>query len=124
MRAALTALVAIAAGRRSWALLGPMRELGADSAAMHEDVGRAAAELGIDELVVVGADAAPIIDGARGVDGWTGRTRTAADADAAAAIVTAAVAPGDVVLVKASNSERLWRVADALMDNTVVEVRA
>jgi UDP-N-acetylmuramoyl-tripeptide--D-alanyl-D-alanine ligase len=124
MRAALTALVAIAAGRRSWALLGPMRELGADSAAMHEDVGRAAAELGVDELVVVGADAAPIIDGARGVDGWTGRTRTAADADAAAAIVTAAVAPGDVVLVKASNSERLWRVADALMDNTVVEVRA
>ena len=43
---------------------------------------------------------------------------------ALAAVVIAAVAPGDVVLVKASNSERLWRVADALMDNTALEVGA
>ena len=124
MRAAMTALVAIAAGRRSWALLGPMRELGTDSDAMHQEVGRTAAELDVDELVLVGADAVPIRDGAQSVDGWSGQARTVSDADAAAALLTAAVASGDVVLVKASNSEQLWRVADALMDGTAVEVGA
>jgi UDP-N-acetylmuramoyl-tripeptide--D-alanyl-D-alanine ligase len=38
--------------------------------------------------------------------------------------VAAEVRPDDVVLVKASNSERLWRVADALLETGAVEVSA
>jgi UDP-N-acetylmuramoyl-tripeptide--D-alanyl-D-alanine ligase len=39
-----------------------------------------------------------------------------ADADAALALLRAEVAPGDVVLVKASRAEGLERVADGLLD--------
>jgi UDP-N-acetylmuramoyl-tripeptide--D-alanyl-D-alanine ligase len=124
MRAALGALVRIAAGQgRSWAVLGPMRELGPDSAAMHADVGRAVAELGVEELVTVGPDAEGIASAARSSGGWRGRAQSVADAAAAATLVAGEVSANDVVLVKASNSERLWRVADRLVGSGV-EVRA
>jgi UDP-N-acetylmuramoyl-tripeptide--D-alanyl-D-alanine ligase len=116
-RAALAALARMrGTGRaRTWAVLGPMRELGAESDSLHAAVGVAAAELGVDELVVVGEDAAAIADGARGTPGWTGTLQRVADAAAASDLLRERAASGDIVLVKASNSERLWRVADALL---------
>src|SRR5206468_3562418 len=62
--AALTALVTMARGRRSWAVLGHMAELGPDAPAEHEALGRIAAALGVDRLVLVGAEAEPIGAGA------------------------------------------------------------
>ena len=53
MAAALRALAALGDGRRTWAVLGPMRELGHESAAAHAEVATLAKELGIDELVTV-----------------------------------------------------------------------
>jgi UDP-N-acetylmuramoyl-tripeptide--D-alanyl-D-alanine ligase len=116
-RAALSALARIrgAARGRTWAVLGPMRELGAESDSLHASVGAAAAELAVDELVVVGDDADAIADGARSTAGWTGTVHRVADAAAASALLREQAAGGDIVLVKASNSERLWRVADALL---------
>ena len=123
MRAALRALTSMAAGRRrTWAVLGVMRELGPDAPALHAEVGAEAATLGVDELVVVGADAAPIADGAAAAPGWAGRARCATDVDEATALLRREVRRDDVVLVKASNSEQLWRVADLLARRATVEV--
>nr|MDT0666472.1 cyanophycin synthetase [Micromonospora sp. DSM 115978] len=57
MRAALRALVDLSrgtAGGRSWAVLGPMGELGPAADDAHEALGRLVAEHGVDRLVVVG----------------------------------------------------------------------
>ena len=121
-RAAIDALTAIAAGRRRWAVLGEMRELGAESAALHGEVGRAVAEAGVEELVVVGADA-PYAEGTRAVHGWAGRARDVADADAAGRLLHDEVTGTDVVLVKASNSLRLWTVAESLLADGVQNPR-
>jgi UDP-N-acetylmuramoyl-tripeptide--D-alanyl-D-alanine ligase len=75
------------------------------------------AEAGLAELITVGADAKLYADAAQATPGWTGRARGLADVNEASALLVAEVGPGDVVLVKASNSERLWRVADALVDS-------
>lgn len=115
VRAALAALAALADGRRRWAVLGPMRELGADSEALHAEVGAAAADSGVDELLVVGPDAAAIHAGATGRPGWSGRARLVPDAAAAAGLLDAEAGPGDAVLVKASNAEQLWLVAEGLL---------
>ena len=113
--AALAALARLRGQGKTWAVLGPMRELGEESTDLHARVGVAAAELGIDELVVIGADAAAFAVGAEGVEGWAGRSHRVADATEAGTLLLERVRPGDVVLVKASNSEQLWRVADELL---------
>jgi UDP-N-acetylmuramoyl-tripeptide--D-alanyl-D-alanine ligase len=117
VRAALETLATLARVRRgaSWAVLGEMRELGDEADALHVSVGTQAATSGIDHLVVVGAEAGPIATGARSVPGWAGTVEVVADADLATAMVAAAVGDGDVVLVKASNALRLWRVAEGLL---------
>src|SRR5581483_9010263 len=56
MRAAIDALQSLAGGRRTWAVLGEMRELGDEAAAMHADIGRYAAGAGVAELVAVAAE--------------------------------------------------------------------
>ncbi|UYM05357.1 UDP-N-acetylmuramoyl-tripeptide--D-alanyl-D-alanine ligase [Solicola gregarius] len=112
MRAALATLRTLADSRegRSIAVLGEMRELGTTAAEEHRQLGAYAAESGLDELVLVGDGAAPI------AEGWTGApVRRAADADAAVRIVEDLVGPGDVVLVKASLTIGLQRVARELV---------
>ena len=118
VRAALQALVAMAAGGRTWAVLGEMLELGASSAEEHAAVGALVSRLGVSRLVVVG-------DGARAIqDGRTGQELDAdgeesvfvPDADAALALLRDEVRPGDVVLVKASRRAGLERVAEGLLE--------
>lgn len=118
MRAGLRAVAQMAAssGHQAWAVLGHMGELGEGSVDAHEELGRAVAQpdLHMDHVVVVGqgADQDALLRGARqaGVDAVA-----AGDHEAAVAVVNAKVAPGDVVLVKASYSDRLWIVADRLV---------
>ena len=110
MAAALRALTTMARGRRSWAVLGEMAELGASAADEHRRVGELTAELGVDRVVVVGPGAqrlyAAAREGAVHVD----------DADAAIALLRAQLRPEDVVLVKASRAAGLERVALALAE--------
>jgi UDP-N-acetylmuramoyl-tripeptide--D-alanyl-D-alanine ligase len=114
MRAALDALTVLGSGRRTWAVLGEMRELGADSAELHRAVGAHAAAVGVDELVAVGA-ASPVADGAAAVDAWAGRARSVPDPPGALGLLLAETSGRDAVLVKASNSVELWQVADGLL---------
>ena len=55
MKAALRTLVELDADGRRIAVLGHMSELGDESERGHREVGEAAAALGIDELIAVGA---------------------------------------------------------------------
>jgi UDP-N-acetylmuramoyl-tripeptide--D-alanyl-D-alanine ligase len=110
--AALETLVAVERTGRTLAVLGLMAEIGPTSEAAHEQVGRRVAEIGVDALVVVGADAAGYARGARAAGART--VHEVADAPAAIDLVSRLVAPGDVVLVKASRVAGLERVAAAL----------
>jgi UDP-N-acetylmuramoyl-tripeptide--D-alanyl-D-alanine ligase len=114
VRAALDTLTVLARGRRSFAVLGPMSELGGQSRARHEEIGGYAAQTGLTGLIVVGEEAGPILTGAKAEPSWGGELIHAADASAALDALGHRLAPGDVVLVKASRSAGLERVALAL----------
>jgi UDP-N-acetylmuramoyl-tripeptide--D-alanyl-D-alanine ligase len=116
MAAGLRALMTLAAGRRTWAVLGPMAELGDTGPDAHRTVGRLVQDLGVERVVVVGDAAAAIAETAVGP---TNTVDVVADVAGAVALLTATVEPGDVVLVKASRSAGLERVAEALTAGTV-----
>lgn len=117
VRAALKALVSMSRGRRSWAVLGVMGELGADTVSAHDEMGRLAVRLNISRLVVVGEQAAAMHTGASHEGSWGEESTLVPDTDAAIELLRAQLRPGDVVLVKASNFTQLWRVADALLED-------
>jgi UDP-N-acetylmuramoyl-tripeptide--D-alanyl-D-alanine ligase len=117
MAAAIDAVAQMGEHRtgRTVAVLGEMLELGEGGAEAHREVGRHAAESGVDRLVVVGERAAALAEGARGVGGWTGEAVVTTDREAALALLRASVAPDDVVLVKASRGVALEAVAEGLL---------
>ncbi len=116
MAAALKALAAAGrGGGRTVAVLGEMAELGESAAGEHDRVGRLAARLGIDRLVGVGELGEVLVRAARMEGMWPEEATAVADAEAAVAAVTAGLAPGDVVLVKASRVVALDRVAERLL---------
>jgi UDP-N-acetylmuramoyl-tripeptide--D-alanyl-D-alanine ligase len=116
VRAALKALVSIAGERRSWAVLGEMRELGEQSAAEHDGVGRLAVRLNVDRLVAVGEGARAIHLGAAHEGSWGNESVWVPDIDAVVDLLRDELAPGDVVLVKGSRLVGLEAVAAALTD--------
>lgn len=102
MRAALEHLAERAGGRRKLAVLGEMAELGAASETYHREIGKLAAELGI-EVVGVGEPAH-----AYGPVAW------APTPDEALVLARARIEPGDAVLVKASRAVGLEGFADEI----------
>jgi len=115
-RAAIDALAHLTSnGRRGFAVLGYMAELGDIAARSHEEAGERAARAGAAVIVAVGAGAAPVLDGARAVAGWQGEAIAAQDPKAAVEALRNRLRPGDVVLVKASKAAGLWEVADGLL---------
>lgn len=135
MRAALQALAWIARGssgdqpsttgafssrRRSWAVLGEMAELGEDAISEHDRIGRLAVRLDVSRLVVVGVGRlvgamyhGAVMEGSWGAEA-EGGAALVADVEAALELLGDQLQPGDVVLVKASNSAGLCGLADAL----------
>ena len=138
MRAGLQALAAMASttmasstmassteqsrSRRSWAVLGEMAELGEDSISEHDRIGRLAVRLDITRLVVVGTGRpmsamhhGAVLEESPGAGSTVSESVMVPDADAALALLRAELAPGDVVLVKASNSAGLGALAEKLV---------
>lgn len=115
MRAALEAVRDLAVVGRRCAVLGEMRELGADSVDEHRAIGRYTAACAIDDLVVVGDDAAAgaLAAGARdeGV-----AVEQVADPTAALEVVRSRLRAGDALLVKASRAVGLETLALALCE--------
>ena len=113
--AALEALVAMSAGRRTWAVLGAMLELGDESDAEHARTGALARDLGVHRVVAVGETARPVADGAAG--GGT-ETTWVPDVDAAEELIRRDTRPGDVVLLKSSRDAGLRFLGDRVTGRT------
>ncbi len=113
MRAALDELVATPAspaGTRRVAVLGDMLELGPDEHRFHVEIGEYARAVGVDLLITVGPLGASIADGFR----RGAATHRTTDAAEAAALMAEVLAPGDLVLIKASRGVGLERVCEAV----------
>jgi UDP-N-acetylmuramoyl-tripeptide--D-alanyl-D-alanine ligase len=107
MRAALAYLAERAGDRRRVAILGDMAELGRTAPDFHLEVGEAAVELGVDELLAVGELARGYLQA--GVPG-----RWVPNVHEAIRELDDVVRPGDAILVKASRAIGLEAVAAAL----------
>lgn len=103
-----TLVVMTAANRRSWAVLGPVAELGEATETAYRDIGALTARLGVDRLVVVGEQARQLHHCAPG-------SVLVPDVPSALEFLHDELAPGDVVLIKASRSAGLELLADGLL---------
>jgi UDP-N-acetylmuramoyl-tripeptide--D-alanyl-D-alanine ligase len=93
---------------RRIAVLGPMRELGEHSAALHASLAPAVLDAHVDELILIGEEMHPLAEqvvGKLGVD-------LARDVEDATDTLLRMLHPGDVVLVKASNSVGLAKLVE------------
>jgi UDP-N-acetylmuramoyl-tripeptide--D-alanyl-D-alanine ligase len=116
MRAALTTLAELGrAGRRTWAVLGDMLELGETAADEHAAIGSFAAQSGIEHLVTIGEYATRITSAAVAAGLPATRAVPVTTKADAVAVVTRDLDPGDVVLVKASRGLALDTVADEIL---------
>src|SRR3984893_5148557 len=111
MKAALRTLMELDADGRRIAVLGEMRELGAESQRGHEEVGEEAAALGVDQLIGIG-EMGVIISGAAEKDGLEKRDTVESPSEAAD-LLTEIAEPGDLVLIKGSRLARTEEVIAA-----------
>ena len=116
MRAALQTLKVVGAGRRTWAVLGEMRELGDTAVTEHDAIGRLVVRLDVSRLVVVGEGAKPMHLAAQLEGSWGRESEFVPDVAAAVELLARELRAGDVVLVKASRAAGLERVAAAVLD--------
>ncbi|MDX6258813.1 MAG: UDP-N-acetylmuramoyl-tripeptide--D-alanyl-D-alanine ligase [Kribbellaceae bacterium] len=118
VRAALKALVAIGRARnaRTWAVLGPMGELGDAHTEEHDGIGRLVVRLDVQRLLVVGEGARPIHLGASLEGSWGNESAYVDSMDEALELLRKELQQGDVVLVKASRFVGLDRLATALLE--------
>ncbi len=114
VRAALSALAAMGAGRRTWAVLGEMRELGPQSGAEHDAVGRLTVQLDIARLLAVGPGARSVQAGAVRGGAREERAGYVPDTEEAYELLSDQLRPGDVVLLKSSRDAGLRYLGDRL----------
>ena len=114
MRKSIAMLASMPASRRI-AVLGDMRELGAQADELHRAVGVEVGERHIDRLYWMGEQGTAVRDAARAI-----RPSTAVELHHDMAVLIAAVAKdardGDVVLVKASRGTRLDEFVNGFLD--------
>ena len=110
-------VLASAAAERRVAVLGEMLELGDQSIALHEEVGRAAARIKVDLLVAVGGPPAAALAEAA-IAGGLPRASVHAfsTSDEAADAVVATLRSGDVALVKGSRGVKTDRIVERLKE--------
>lgn len=114
VQAALRAFAELAADApRRVAVIGEMLELGADSAALHAEVGRAVAASGVGLAIFVGPLTTPGADAARAAGVPTVLCVDALD-EAGIGAIRAALRPGDRLLLKGSRGSRMERLVEAL----------
>lgn len=114
MRAALRTLAELARGRRTWAVLGEMLELGDSSIEEHDAIGRVVVRLNISRLIVVGRAAKAMHTGAVLEGSWGNEAAFVETADDAERILSEELAPEDIVLFKSSNATGLRHLGDRI----------
>ena len=120
MTAALRTLVELDADGKRIAVLGEMRELGEESEVGHREVGEAAAELGVDQLIAIGKNGAIIARAAE----HAGLQKSVAVRSIieAAELLANVAAPGDLVLIKGSRAAQTERVIEEFSQRQNAEV--
>jgi UDP-N-acetylmuramoyl-tripeptide--D-alanyl-D-alanine ligase len=108
MAATLKSLGAERDIERRIAVLGPMRELGTHSDALHAGLAPAVLDAHVDRLILIGEEMVPLADALTG----DVRTERVDSVDQAADALLKLLRPGDAVLVKASNSVGLAKLVD------------
>lgn len=114
LEAALRALAGRKGSARGLVVLGDMGELGEAAAEAHRAAGRLVAELGLDELLVLGERARDVAQGATQAGLDATRVHESRDQEEAARELRKRLRPGDWVLVKGSRAARMERVVAAL----------
>jgi UDP-N-acetylmuramoyl-tripeptide--D-alanyl-D-alanine ligase len=112
--AAVDALMARRGRGRTVLVLGEMRELGTQSAALHRQVGGEAVRAGIDRLYVTGEKLAAAVATGALAAGMAAGDVLVASKEEIAADLAAWLAPGDTVLVKGSRAAAMETVVAAL----------
>jgi UDP-N-acetylmuramoyl-tripeptide--D-alanyl-D-alanine ligase len=97
--------------KRRIAVLGPMRELGEHSAALHAGLAPAVLGAHVDELILIGDDMRPLAEQVVGKISLD----LVKSVDEAVAALRAKLHPGDAVLVKASNSVGLAKLVEQMV---------
>jgi UDP-N-acetylmuramoyl-tripeptide--D-alanyl-D-alanine ligase len=115
MRAGLKALKAMSKGRRTWAVLGEMRELGEFKVQSHDEIGRLCVRLDINRMIGVGEAGKIIQIGAAQEGSWGNEAEWVEDVEAAISKLNGELVSGDIVYIKASRAIGLERVAEALI---------
>ncbi len=113
MAAALETLRDLPCAGRRVAVLGDMAELGEEAESAHAEVGRRAAETGVDALFTVGRWASVLAGGVRA----SGRIPVFefAEAGPVPEALRSYLRAGDLVLLKASRATRLEHLAEAIL---------
>ncbi len=114
MRAALRTLADLGRGRRTWAVLGAMLELGPDSIREHTAVGTQVVRLNISRLVVVGREARALYVSAVQEGSWGDECVFTENLEDAYELLNEELEPGDLVLFKSSNSVGLRHLGDRI----------
>lgn len=96
---------------RRIAVLGPMRELGEHSAALHAALAPAVLDARVDRLILIGDEMRPLAESVVGSVSFD----MAADVDEAIDALVRLLRPGDAVLVKASNSVGLAKLVERVV---------
>ncbi|HEX2585799.1 MAG TPA: UDP-N-acetylmuramoyl-tripeptide--D-alanyl-D-alanine ligase [Steroidobacteraceae bacterium] len=107
MRAGIDALRSLSG--KHWLVMGEMMELGADTQRLHADIGNYAKSHGIEKLFAVGALTQHAVNAFGNGALWF------ASVDALISAVLPDLSQGTTVLIKGSRSNRLERVAAALL---------
>lgn len=111
MAATLAQLGEESGGRRI-AVLGAMKELGAQSDALHAGLAAPVEQAGLDRLILVGQETAPLADAVRGIV----PVERVEDAASASEKLRQDLREGDIILVKGSNSLGLSRLVSAMAE--------
>lgn len=109
--------------KRAVVVAGEMLEIGAESGAMHREVGSEIARLNIDLLWGVRGHGRELVEGAREAGMPEGAAKFFETSEAAAAALADEVRAGDLVLVKGSRGVRTDEVVKLLRERYEIDVR-
>ena len=116
MKSAIRTLKQIGAGKNTFAILGEMLELGELSLSKHQEVAELIQKLEIQNALIIGTGAKSIYDFLSN-NGYKGNLYFVENVENGIAKAKETIQPSDVVLIKASRSIGLERVANAIVSD-------
>ena len=122
VKAALRTLVELEADGKRIAVLGTMRELGAETESGHRDVGERAAILGVDQLIAIGDNSSLTVAAAQRAG--LKNAISAETTGQAAELLQTIAKPGDLILIKGSRTAHTEDVIAAFGKRQLEDARS